>query len=277
MAVVSVKESHERTGRNSRGVRTYTRTFTVTVNSRDDGPYTAGSAAGLPRIGSVHDDDPGAWCVDLDVRATDGWTVYTVVATYDSTVEMSENPLFQPVDIEWDGEQYDEALVIDRNGDAVLNSAGDPFLDARRERTRRVVTATKNIAAVPSWIITSEDAVNSSAFLLDGFTIPAGKAKLGAPRLGRWQTRNGVRFREMTMRFTLNKDGWLYAPLDAGFRYRNGSNELTRIVSDDGTDVSQPVCLDGSGGVLSDPTPATAVYGSFDIYPAYDFNLLPLT
>lgn len=278
MSVVSVKENpNARTGRNTRGVRTYTRSFTVIVNSQSDGPYTAGSAAGLPLIGSVHNDDPGAWCVDLDVKQVGGWTTYEVTATYDSTIELNENPLFKPADIEWDGENFDEALVFDRDGNAVLNSAGDPFLDAMRERTRRVVTVTKNIAAVPTWIITAEDAVNSAAFLLDGFTIPAGKARLGAPRLARWQTLNSVRFREMTMRFILNKDGWAYQPLDAGFRYRNGANELVRITSDDGTDVSHPVCLDGSGAVLSNPTPATAVYGSFNGYPAYDFNLLPLT
>lgn len=277
MAVVSVTELPERGGKNSRGIRTYTRTFKITVNSQSDDPYVAGSSPLLPKIGSSHPSDPFAWCVDIDVKAAGGWTVYLATATYDSTNELNENPLAEPVVIEWDGENYDEALVYDTNGDAVLNSAGDPFENAMRERTRRVVTAVRNISAVPSWIITSEDAVNSSAFILDGFTIPTGKAKLGAPRLGKWQVRNGVRYREMTMRFTLNKDGWNYQPLQRGYRYRNGSSELVRITSDDGTDVTQPVCLNGSGGLLANPTPATAVYGDFDIYPAYNFNLLPLT
>lgn len=82
----------------------------------------------------------------------------------------------------------------------------------------------------------------------------------------------------MSMQITLNKDGWALQPLDAGFRYRNGSGELVRAYSEgDGTDTTQPAPLDGSGGLLTNPTPATAVFGDFDVYPAFDFNLLPLT
>lgn len=124
----------------------------------------------------------------------------------------------------------------------------------------------------------AEDGVNSSQFTLDGKVIATNKAKLSAPKIGRWQKRNGVSYREMTMIIKLNKDGWNLQPLDAGFRFRNGLGELVRITSDgDGTDVTTPVLLNGAGVVLSDPTPSTAVYGDFEVYPEYNFNLLPLT
>ena len=266
-----------RSGKNSKGVRTYTHVHGLTVTDKAEADeYLVGSNANLPLIGSVHPTDWSAFCVSLSVDMVTMYADWTVTAEYTTERELAENPLFEPAQIEWDGENFEEVALYDNTGDAILNSAGDPFEAVMRERTRRIVSVVKNIGNVPDWIINSEDAVNSAAFQLDGFTIPTGKAKLGAPRLGKWQTRNGVRYREMSMSIKLNKDGWNLQPLDAGFRYRNGSSELIRATSDDGTDVSQPVCLNGSGGLLSDPTPATAVFGDFDVYPAYDFNLLPL-
>jgi hypothetical protein len=201
---------------------------------------------------------------------------WVVTANYDSSFELTENPLFQPAAISWDGENFEEVAIFDRDGKAILNSAGDPFENLFRERTRRVVSIVKNVSAVPDWIINSEDAVNSAAFLVDGFSIPIGKAKLGAPRLGPWQLRNNTRFREMSMTMKLNKDGWTSQPLDAGFRYKDG-NDRKIITNTDGTLPTSPVCLNGSGAVLANPSPTNAVFGSFNVYPAYDFNLLPLS
>lgn len=257
--------------------RTYTRAFLLTSDSQSDGPYAVGSNASLPVFGSPHDEDSAAFCIDIDVRNTDPWAGWTVTCKYSSEFELNVNPLFEPAQIDWGGEKFEEVLVADTNGDAVLNSAGDWFENAMRERTRRLVNVVKNVSAVPTWIIDAEDAVNSAVFLLDGFSIPIGKAKLGAPDLGTWSNRNGTRFRVMTMQFTLSKDGWAYTPLDQGYRFKDGLGDRRRIQNDDGTDVTAPVCLDGAGLVLSNPTPATAVFGNFTRYPAYDFNLLPLT
>jgi hypothetical protein len=263
---------------NSRGIRTYSVVHRLIASSQTDGPYTVGSNASLPRIGSQWYEDPGAFCISLQVVNSNPWKGWEVTASYDSTFEVSENPLLDRADIQWDGENFEEFLLKDVNGEAVLNSAGDPFEDSMRERTRRVVTITKNVLQVPDWIIDSEDAVNSSAFDLDGITIPAKKAKLGAPRIGGRQTRNGVPFRVLTMVIKLNKDGWNYQPLDQGYRSRHGSGDVVRCTSaGDGTDTTRRAPLDGAGGILSDPTPATAVYLDYDVYPAYDFNLLPLT
>lgn len=264
-------------GTNELGVRRYTRQFSLNTSSELDGPYAVGSHPSLPKVGSAHYEDSGAWCRSLRVaRATakDKFN-WIVTASYDSSFELTENPLSQPAQISWDGENFEEVAVFDRDGKAVLNSAGDPFENLFRERTRRVVSVVKNVAAVPDWILNSEDAVNSALFLLDGFSIPVGKAKLAAPRLGPWQSRNNTRYREMTMVIKLNKDGWAAQPLDAGFRYKSGTDRKI-ITNTDGTLPTSPVCLDGSGAVLANPSPVNAVFGSFNLYPAYDFNLLPL-
>lgn len=262
-------------GTNTMGVRSYQCTYLLSVDSQDDGPYAVGSHPSLPRIGTTWTEDSGAWCRSLTINSTDGWRGWEAVATFDSSFEISENPVLDPTSIEWDGEPYDEPIIFDRNWHAALNSAGDPFMNLFRERSRRIVSVRTNVAAVPLWIITAEDAVNSGPFLLDGFMIPTGMAKLGAPRLGPWQYRNGIRYREMSMVIKLNKDTWTVKPLDAGFRQKVGG-VYQRITSDDGTDVTEPVCLDGAGEVLANPTPSTAVYVSLDIYPELDFSTLPL-
>ena len=265
------------TATNELGVRKYTRQFLMEATA-GEGPYVVGSHASLPKIGSLHYEDPYAWCRSLTVSrlgSTDKIN-YVVTANYDSSFELTENPLLQPAQISWDGENFEEVAIFDRDGDAVLNSAGDPFEGLFRERTRRIITIVKNVAAVPDWIITSEDAVNSLAFVVDGFSVPIGKAKLSAPKLGSWEFRNATRFRQMTMQMKLNKDGWAAQPLDAGFRKKVG-NDRQIITNDDGTLPTSPVCLNGSGAVLANPSPTNAVFGSFNLYPAYDFNLLPLT
>ena len=277
MTVVYDRELDEgRSAQNTKGIRTYVRRFLLHTTDKADGPYAVGSNASLPLIGAPHNEDTLAWCISLSVENHEPWKGWTVTANYDSSIELHTNPEFDPPSIEWDGENFEEALVYDVDGYAVLNAANDPFENAVRERTRRVVTVTVSVTSVPSWIITAEDAVNSSAFQLDGFTVPTKKAKLSAPRLGLWEYRNGVRFRKMVLTIKLNKDGWNYQPLNAGYYELNASAQHVRCRAQDGTDAIQPMPLSAAGVQIAAPTTSTATYGNFNIYPALDFNTLPL-
>lgn len=264
----------ESSGENSRGTITISETYQFHVSTKQEATvYQVGSQSPYV-IGQTHPEDSRCYCASVRPAMRTLFTDWVIECTFTSEREMNENPLFEKADIEWDGENYEEKLIIDKDGDAVLNSAGDPFIDAMRERNRRVVIVSQNVANVPTWILDAEDAVNSVDFTLDGFLIPAGKGKLSAPKLGKWQTRNNIRYREMRLEFKLSKDNWKYKPLDAGFRFRNGADELVRLTSDDGTDITEPACLNGTGQVLADPTPATAVFLAFDNYPEFDFAAL---
>lgn len=271
----------KRSAKNNKGTRSYTIVKQFTCETQADAnEYLVGSHVNVTPIGRSHDTDPLAWCVSISVDgpdASEGFANWTVTEEYDSTYELAENPIFEPAQIEWDGENFEEVVIYDRNRNAVLNSAGDPFENLMRERGRRVVTVRKNIANVPTWIINAEDAVNSAAFTLDGFSIPTNKAKLGAPKLGPWIYRNNIRYREMTMQIKLNKDGWNAQPMQVGFQYRTDAGKLVKAVSEDGTDPTNPVCLKADGKLLANPTPSTAVFGDFNIYPAFNFSSLPLT
>jgi hypothetical protein len=266
----------ETSGDNSRGTITINETYGFTVSTKAEATvYQVGSQSPYV-IGQIHPEDPRCYCSSVRPVMRKLFADWAVEITFTSEREMSENPLFEKAEIEWDGENYEEKLIVDKDGEAVLNSAGDPFVDAMRERNRRVVTILQNVANVPTWILNAEDAVNSVDFTLDGFLIPAGKGKLSAPKLGKWQTRNNNRFREMRLEIKLSKDNWKYKPLDAGFRFRNGASELVRLTSDDGTDITEPACLNGTGQVLTNPTPATAVFLAFDNYPEFDFAALEI-
>jgi hypothetical protein len=67
--------------------------------------------------------------------ASGGWTVYLATATYDSTNELNENPLAEPVVIEWDGENYDEAYahaveLMEKSGAVYIHAYDDDAIMA---------------------------------------------------------------------------------------------------------------------------------------------------
>jgi len=279
MSVEYIGEDYNvRSATNTRGVRSYVRAGKYRTTSQSDTEYDVGSHANVPLIGSPHPSDPFAYCIQLTVANEHPWAGWLVTAQYTSENVLDPNPLFEPATFDWDFEQFERVADVDRNGDGITNSAGDIFTDPplMRDDSRPICTVTKNLAAVPTAILTYQDAVNSSAFVLDGLTIAAGLAKMNRVSVSRKQIRNGFTFRVVTFDIHLQRDGWDLKPLDYGFRAKSGSDR-TAITNTDGTEPRVPVLLNGSGAVISNPTSASAVYLSYDVYYALDFNLLPLT
>jgi len=260
--------------RNSLGVRTYTRQFRLTTSLNTEREYNVGSHASLPQIGSVHPSDSAAYCVGLSVDHTEPRWGWTVTAEYTTQFERATNPTNDPAQISWSSEQFQRVMAQDKDGDAVMNSAGD-FFDppVMIDDSRRVATVKKNLAAVPTWLLDYQDAVNNDAFSIDGVSIAIGQAKMQTVSVDVEQERNGVTFRPVTFTIQFQRDLWTVKVLDAGFRDINGD----RITSDDGTDVTQPAPLNGSGLALANPTPATAQFITFDAYKERAFSSLPLT
>jgi hypothetical protein len=274
------------TGTNTRGVRRYVRKFKLDADKTDDA-YTVGSNASLPKIGDSHPSDTAARCEILRVEHTDPYRGWTVTAEYSSELQnsagtggLNNNPTLDVAQISWGSEQFQRPLIVDKNGDAVVNSAGDPFdPPAMIDDSRRVVTVQKNLTAVPTWILDYQDAVNNDAFSVDGVSIAIGQAKMQLVTVGPVQERNGTLFRQVNFQIQFQRDGWAVDILDAGFREKDPADSTKRIAItlDDGTDPSTPVLLNGSGSKLDDPTPATAQFISFDAYKERAFSSLPLT
>lgn len=268
-----------RTARNSKGARTYTRKFRVLSSDKTDGPFEVGSTAGLPLIGSVHPEDANAFCIELTVENTEPYAGWTVTANYSDERVIDDNPTDDAAEINWGSEQFQKVAVVDRDGNLIVNSAGDLFdPPAMIDDSRRVVTVSKNLATVPSWILDYQDAINSDTFTIDGISIGVGKAKMQAVTVGPKQRRNSTVFRTVNFTIHLQRDGWVLDILDAGFnRIPTGDTSNRVPITLDGVLPSAPYPLNGAGAPLKNPSPTNCVFRSFNVYKTRTFSTLPLT
>ena len=283
MTVTYKGEIHtSRKGKNTQGVRSYSRTFRLVTDTKADGVFDVGSHSSLPVIGDNFPGDLYAYCSTLSVECTDGFSGWTVTADYTTTTSTIDriNPADNGEKISWSSEIYQEPVFIDTQDppEAVLNSAGDLFLDPSptRDASHLIARVKKNVTSVPSWILQYQNAVNSGAITIGGLSIGAGLAKVQRIEIGEGQIFGTATFYPLSLEIHIHKDGWRLKPLDAGFRKRNADGDLVVIVNKGDTEeVTQPVPLDGAGDVLADPTPSTAIFGNFTIYEELDFSALP--
>ena len=239
--------------------------------------YTVGSHPDLPTIGSVYKDDPNAFCTDLDVDGGKGQ--WSATAKYSDEREIDQNPENDEVLIDWDTEIYQQPVLVDVNGDAVINSAGDYFIDPlpQQDSSRLMCKVQANVTTVPAWVLTAgNNAVNNAQIEIDGLTIAKGLAKTSRLKVAQREYRFGQKYYPISFEVHIRLEGWRLQPLDAGFRFRNSEGKLSDITNDgDDNAPTTPVPLDGSGGILVDPTPSTAVFGDFTIYHERDLSELP--
>lgn len=269
-----------RSARNKWGVRSYTRKFTVISDDKLDDAYVVGSTAGLPIIGSTHPSDSDAVCHTLEVANTDPYAGWTVTAEYSSERDFdSSDPLDDEVLTRWTSEIYQEPVFLDSiTGQAILNSAGDPFIDPipTRDAMHLVAIIDANVAAVPSWAIELQNAVNNSTITIGGLSIAAGLAKVQRIDIQQRSKRGDSVFYPVTIEIHVRRDGWKFEPVDAGFRERNERNVVINILNaDDDQEVTAPALLNGAGQQLLDPSPSNAVVLEFNTYQLADLTLLP--
>lgn len=307
MSVDTFQEIHsgrdggeEVTGEKS--LRRYTRVFRALTTSNDDDATTILEHPDCPRIGSIHPSDLWAWCRRVRPRNESfSKRVWIVTAAYSSEQEREEEPTNDPIQIEWHTEMYSEAVWKDRDGNGVLNSAGDPF-DPPPEADASRITASirSNEPVVPAWVLTYRGAVNSGLFVIDNVEMPQGVARVARITVGPWQERNTIAFRPVALAIQfrtpltgkdyLDNDRagreWYLWLLDQGFRKVGkpdvgepspGETEMRSNIVNTGDDEppTAPVLLDGNGQPLVNPTLDNAVFLPFPIYPEKDFTILP--
>ena len=280
MAVQYIGESPAgRSAQNTKGARTYVRKFLLRTTSQADGPFAVGSNASLPIIGNAHPEDANAFCVSLQVENTAPWAGWTVTANYSDERTIDDTPTDDAAEISWGSEQFQKVAAFDRDGNAIVNSAGDLFdPPAMMDDSRRVVTVTKNLATVPAWILDYQDAVNSDTFTVDGVSIAVGKAKMQAVTVSPKQRRNNTVFRAVTFTIHLQRDGWGLDILDAGYNRKDPNDATERLpITVHGVLPSAPFPLNGSGAPLENPSPANCVFRTFNVYKTRAFSSLPLT
>lgn len=266
-----------RTARFSGGNWTYSRTWLVKTDNKLDREDTVSGATGLPVYAEAHPANANAYANEISYAQKDNTdTIWLVTATYTTERDLNSNPANDEVLVSWDSEIYQEALFQDVDNDGITNSAGDYFTDPvpTRDAAYLIAKIRANVTSVPTWVITLQNAVNSTAITVGGLAIGAGLAKLQRLTIGEREKRDSTTFYPLSFELHIKKEGWRLKPLDAGFRSISGSDR-NNIQDGNDSEVNQPVLLDGSGGELSNPGPTTAVFLDFEIYEEQDLTVMP--
>lgn len=278
----AAEQWEHRSCRYNGGSWTYTRGWMVRTTAASDRESVVANASGLPAYGDAHPSPiaAAAYATEISYQMTDrGSTPYAwlVKATYTSDRNVDPDPTNDEVLVSWDSEIYEQPIWEDVNGEAILNSAGDYFVDPTptRDESDFIARIRSNATSVPAWVLTYNNAVNNATITIGGLSIAAGYAKVQRIAISEKKYRNSTAFYEITFEVHLSRKGWHLKPLDAGFRELSYGNLIQIINEADGQEVTSPVPLDGNGNVLDSPTPTNSVFLDFTIYEEKDLTVLP--
>ena len=275
---------------NNQGEKTYTRTFILKTSLQSEGPGAVGSHGSLPVIGNTHPDDGNAYCSSIRVENAWPWRGWTVTCSYtNQRILHPTDPEQDEILISFQSEIYQEVILTDINGKAIVNSAGDFFVDAPTRDAARLIASIKvNLTSVPAWILSYQNAINDASITIGGLTVGQYKAKMQNIQVSERKYRGATAYYELSFDIHINKDGWIYRPVDNGLRcLAEVPNESTSDSDDtivvlknivnpgDKQEITVPALLNLNGRVIEDPSPATAKYLTFHVYPELDFTALP--
>lgn len=276
------------------GIKSDTETieYQVYTDTKTQTRYDIMLAGVLPTLYQSHPDNPILTVRDIELSQDIADTVWTAFVTYssepfdkeDEDEEEIDTPTDRPARVRWSTTQFTKPIYKDINDEPIVNSATDYFdppieIDA----SRFSIVVEKNLASIPSWVLTYANTINEASFEIQGLTIPAKTAKmseLSISELQREQTAGGtVDFYTLTFRVelaTADEGDWTLKVLDQGLHQFDRADNKTPILID-GEPAKQPVLLDGNGLAITDPEPTDAVFLEFDGYVEKDFSVLPFT
>lgn len=234
-------------------------------------------------------------------RALELWDI-TITST--TEVDSFENPLQAPAI--WDAETrlYEVPLVKDIKGNWITNTAGDLIEGSKGFVLGWMFTATVSIPDAPiTWSESFINAVNDRTVNIKGKPCQEKTVWMESARIGKPQRDNGVTHCPSTFTFHQNPLGWLYRPLNQGYRelrmikqlanapLPSGAKvittyEMQEIRDANGERITKPVFLDENGAqyrikaadgrmILKTPLdPTDIITLEFEVKNAVDFNVL---
>lgn len=270
MPVTEITEIAEGRGGTSDvdGGRRYVRRFRVLTNWPYDGPNTVKAALGI-RYGDRYqglglsglEQDRYSYCTSIDAEQEDGdglaWIVSVTYDWFDALTAgggPDNNPLLVPCEIVWGYRSQERAIQADADGNAITNTAGDPFDPPLVvEDPRPVLTIVRNEAThdvVRAYNYRS--AVNSDSFGPWGPRTARVIQISGRPafhyQIG-W-------YWIITYEFEFNPSGYRFRVLNLGTRKKSQAlahkDSLVPIIIN-GFPVTQPMMLTPAG-YLAKPT-----------------------
>lgn len=269
MAVVSIQEIWRgRGGDFGADESTLTRVLRIWTNNGADDENVVMAALALPPWniwpGAAHPNNSNAFCTGCRPNNDLGNRGWIAPVTYSTKKEMTQAPENDPIEISWDEEDIDVPVVKDRDGKAVLNSAGDPpDPPVMAPDSILIAKIELNAAAIPAYVKAYRKSINSDAFEIEGLLVNAKHARVRRMSLGKQKYRGSLPYRNISIELAItdnDEDDWEIRFLDAGYRRKvsdGGSPPaytMEKIVNSDGTEPTAPVPLD-TGQPIVDPTP----------------------
>jgi hypothetical protein len=205
------------------------------------------------------------------------WTVAVSYGPWEPLENSTDgDPINQPVSVRFEGVTYQEIVDLDRNGNPVVNSAGDYFdPPVQRDRTRPVIKISRNETTFnDSTILAYSDKINSDTF----YSYPPRTLKLSAPTAEPLYSQEAdLNYFRVNYELHYDPKTWAIQVLDQGYRqliptyYGHATTQEPILIA--GQPASSPVCLDGQGGALLPPVDAADItVRSFDVYEELDFT-----
>lgn len=283
-----VVETTDRTAvTNETGVN-LTRTWSVRMPSKDDGPVSAILQKEIPRRGTVHPQEPFAFAIEIGAQPDeeDEFT-FVVTVRYTSArasgLSPEENPLLRTVEISVTDTTTQEDVAEDLDGRAVVNSSSEPLFGAVRDVTNHVLTITRNEVVFPWGLLrTYRNTVNANEF----YHSPPNTWRL-LSITGDLAFDSGIFFARVSYRFEHDPDGWNRRLMDLGTRgiapgSEPGQGPSQRWVSftdKSGRQFQGFTLMDGMGQALPDtaaPVFLPLTGGPWKFYRVVDFGVLNL-
>lgn len=272
--------------------RQYTLVLQTESNNPDVDKYNpigALTAPGVPKIwdafsvnGAI---DARSYCVSKSASRPDkkSWKLWHVTCQFETLnveqLKRTQHPLLRPAEISDGYNIVTAAKWKDRNGNAIMNKAKQPFdPPIEIEDARPVLTITRNFAnRVPTFFYNNR--VNSAEFQ------DADPGKLRAfitqSREVEEYDANGdgnpvqVFFWRATGQFEYREEGWQPSVLNAGLNQLTGGllKRITEGLVANAPPVADPWPLDNNGAAITAANlPASAVFLDFDVLYEADFN-----
>lgn len=235
----------------------------------------------IPRRYEAHPYNSSAYVSNVSVRPNEEKKPrhFLATVTYEtptssstpSSTSPNDDPLDQPPDIAWDSVRRRVTIIQDKDGNPIVNSAGDRFAEAiEEERAFPRVTIERNESEFDAAIAQDyKDSVNSDSLDIAGLSVSPWQATL-KDLTGRYrQQDDSVYYRVRYVIEFKPGDGWVQNPLDQGYRAYDGAGNKGRVVEatesdaykvglQNGTAVDEPVRLDGTGGILGKTAAASS-------------------
>lgn len=260
----------------------YVEKWVVQTDSASDVASTILQYPGLPQRGSVYPGDVRALCkrrrpiLRSQEQSRKIWdtTIEYSTKEEEEDEEDKQSPLNRPA--KWSGsfQQFQAIADKDRDGKAILNTAGDAFdPPLTKDESRPVMTCVKNFAFLNlSFWGEIADSINKNAWGVFG------PKQLKVMNVTWDYAFDGpTLYFPTTFSFQINKDGWDEDVLNRGYRQIEAAGEEPKQITVDAdigkVAISEPALLDAAGKVIPKAQlPQAAHYVSAKKYKLKDFS-----